>query len=230
MEGRLSELEALGDTRTRAGWRLADAVRHLASVGGGSLVPLINKHGFPRFCFSVGDDAATSAARPAQQHKEGEGYHTTFVSLARAIVGQQLAGAAVRKIWGRFEAQFTTPGADHRPQISPAAFRRLTSSAAKLEALRSAVGLSGAKARALVSLSDFYADGRLSDAQLLEGSASPDELCVSAGCGVVPSAFVCCLRMAGRGWDSGLTGDVHPCKRNCHLLTFQNTNTPRRSN
>ena len=149
----LSQIGELGGSQTRAGWCLADAIRHIASAKNGSLLPLIEKHGLPRF------------------YSESNAQQSTFISLARAIVGQQLAGAAVRKIWGRFEEQFG--GASG---LLPEAFLKRTSSAAKLEHFRAVVGLSNAKARALVSLAEFYNDGRLSDACLLDPTLSADQL------------------------------------------------------
>ena len=88
---------------TKNGWLLADAVRHLAAADGGSLVPLMNKHGLPQFY-----------TRPAPEPAHGD-CPVTYLALCRAIVGQQLAGAAVRKIWGRFEEQFGAPAAVSTP-------------------------------------------------------------------------------------------------------------------
>ena len=61
------------------------------------------------------------------------------MALARAIVGQQLAGAAVRKIWGRLEEAFPTG-------VTPKAIlAEVTRSDGDREKLRSTVGLSNAK-------------------------------------------------------------------------------------
>lgn len=127
---------------TRAGWSLAAALRHLATANEGVLVPLMNKHGIPKFYLSK------------------EVCSDTYTALCRTIVGQQLAGAAVRKIWGRFVQQF-------EEGLSPSAFLSRSSTSADMEAIRSAVGLSNAKARALRSLSEFFDAGRLSDEALL---------------------------------------------------------------
>lgn len=78
-----------------------------------------------------------------------------FAALARAIVGQQLAGAAARTIYARFEA--ACGGED---QVQPTRVLQLSE-----DDLR-ASGLSGAKARYVVDLASHFADGRLSDGYL----------------------------------------------------------------
>ena len=130
-----AQLERLTQERTatRDGWLLSEALDHLARDG--SLVPLMNRHGLPNFY--------TECA--------SEGVQSTYTALCRTIVGQQLAGAAVRKIWGRLVGQFP------HESLTPAALleRAATNGGAGSEELRSTVGLSNAKARALVSFLDF---------------------------------------------------------------------------
>ncbi|HJP02566.1 MAG TPA: DNA-3-methyladenine glycosylase 2 family protein [Planctomycetota bacterium] len=75
---------------------------------------------------------------------------THFEELARAIVHQQLAGAAARTIWGRVRALRDGSGA-----VGPETIARLSD-----EALRGA-GLSRGKLAALRDLSARAADGRL---------------------------------------------------------------------
>ena len=151
-----AQLERLTQERTatRGGWLLSEALDHLARDG--SLVPLMNRHGLPGFY--------TECA--------SEGAQSTYTALCRTIVGQQLAGAAVRKIWGRLVEQFP------HESLTPAALleRAATNEGAGLEELRSTVGLSNAKARALVSLSQFYQEGRLSDALLLDSELSDTDI------------------------------------------------------
>jgi DNA-3-methyladenine glycosylase II len=86
-----------------------------------------------------------------------------FHSLARAIVYQQLSGAAAGTIFGRFLAlypggKFPTPDA---------------LAATPVARLRSA-GLSGAKAAALLDLAAHFADGRVRPAHLRK--AGEDEV------------------------------------------------------
>lgn len=73
---------------------------------------------------------------------------TTFVTLARAIVFQQLAGRAASVIHGRF---VTAIGG----KVTPAAVL-----ATPFETLRAA-GLSGAKANSLIDLATAHGDGRI---------------------------------------------------------------------
>ena len=78
-----------------------------------------------------------------------------FFSLARAIVYQQLSGAAAGTIFGRFLELY--PGAKvPTPDVL---------AATPLPRLRSA-GLSGAKAAALLDLAAHFADGRVRPAHL----------------------------------------------------------------
>lgn len=172
----LAQLDKDGAT-TKNGWLLADALRHLAAADGGSLVPLMNKHGFPKFYTLRDDDDDDDDASSIKTRNAA--CPATYLALCRAIVGQQLAGAAVRKIWGRFEEQFQSApssssssassgkggcgGGGGGGGVTPAAFLERAATSEGLEALRAAVGLSNAKARALLDLSEFYAAGKLSD-------------------------------------------------------------------
>lgn len=78
-----------------------------------------------------------------------------FHALARAIVYQQLTGAAAGTIFGRFQALY--PGGKFPTPEELAA--------TPVERLRSA-GLSGGKAAALLDLAAHFADGRVRPAHL----------------------------------------------------------------
>jgi len=95
---------------------------------------------------------------------------SSFVSLARAICGQQLSTKAAQTIYGRLCALMPEPPAGAR-EPSPAAVL-----AAAPEALR-ACGLSERKVSYLRDLAEWFASGRLSDAALL---AMPDDELVAA--------------------------------------------------
>lgn len=103
------------------------ALAHLADADP-RLVPLIDRHGHPTI-------APTTDA---------------VESLARAIVGQQLSGAAARTIWNRVLALY--PGGKF-----PGAPALLKTRDAKLRA----AGLSGAKTAALKDLARHVVDARL---------------------------------------------------------------------
>lgn len=115
------------------GTDLDAAVRHLRAADA-RLHPVIERHGVP----------------PLAPTKD------PFRSLARAIVYQQLSGAAAGTIFGRFVGLF--PG-----QRFP---RPAVLAATPVERLRTA-GLSGAKAAALVDLATHFSDGRVRAAKLL---------------------------------------------------------------
>lgn len=117
---------------------LEAAVRHLRDVDP-RLTPVIDRHGVPPL---------TPTRDP-------------FEALARAIVYQQLSGAAASTIYKRMLALFP------RARLP----RPATLAAAPIERLRSA-GLSGAKAAALVDLASHFADGRVRSARLLR---DPDD-------------------------------------------------------
>jgi DNA-3-methyladenine glycosylase II len=116
------------------------ALSHLAAVDL-RLAPVIERHGAP---------AITPTTNAVQ-------------SLARAIVSQQLSGAAARTIWGRFLALYP------RKRFPPAAAIIATPD----PDLRAA-GLSGAKAAALKDLARHVVEkrlvpgklGRLTDAEV----------------------------------------------------------------
>lgn len=114
------------------------AVTHLARVDA-KLAALIAQHGAPTI---------TPTTNPVQ-------------SLARAIVSQQLSGAAADTIWGRFLALYPR-------KRFPAAAKLL---ATEVTQLRGA-GLSGAKAAAMRDLAQHVVDNKLVPAKLV---AAKDE-------------------------------------------------------
>jgi len=116
------------------------ALAHLAAADP-RLRPLIERHGPPTI-----EPTADAVA-----------------SLARAIVGQQLSGAAARTIWGRVLELYPRkrfPGAAAMLATEDAALRR--------------AGLSGAKTAALKDLARHVAEGKLVAAKL--PAASDDEV------------------------------------------------------
>jgi 3-methyladenine DNA glycosylase/8-oxoguanine DNA glycosylase len=116
------------------------AVAHLAAADP-KLAPLIERHGPPRIA------PTTNAVH----------------SLARAIVGQQLSGAAASTIWGRFLAIY--PGGR---------FPRPAAVLATADADLRAAGLSGAKAAAIKDLARHVVEAKLVPARL--PAATDDEV------------------------------------------------------
>ena len=129
-------------------FELSEAVQHISEVNGGRLARLVAECGAPPF-----------------YHEPQEA--TTFRSMCRIIVGQQLAGAAVRAIWAKFIAAL----GEDVSAVTPEAVL-----AHDPQQLRADAGLSGAKVKAIVDLAEHYARGDLSDAMLLDHSLSASAL------------------------------------------------------
>jgi len=125
-------------------FQLGDAVRHVAKADGGRLERLVVQAGAPPFYY---------------EPHEG----STFRSLCRIIVGQQLAGSAVKAIWLKFIAAL---GGDVAAVTPEHVLQQ------NLLELQAKVGLSGAKARTIADLAAHYVRGDLSDAVLLSPSLS----------------------------------------------------------
>ena len=140
----LRELEGQPAVGLVEPFNLCDAVRHVAMANGGALERLVAECGAPRFYLE-----------PQKS--------TTFRSLCRIIVGQQLAGSAVRAIWLKFIAAL----GDDVAAVTPEAVL-----AQDMGELQAKAGLSGAKTRAIGDLALHYARGELSDAMLLSPSLS----------------------------------------------------------
>jgi DNA-3-methyladenine glycosylase II len=118
----------------------APALRHLQTVDQ-RLVPVIERHGSPTI----------APTRDAVQ------------ALARAIVSQQLSGAAARTIWARVLALY--PGAK---------FPRSATILATPDAVLRGAGLSGAKVMALKDLARHIVDRKLVPSRL--PAASDEEI------------------------------------------------------
>lgn len=116
------------------GYDLAAASAHLRQVEP-RFAPLIERHGLPDL---------TPTKDP-------------YLTLARTIIFQQLAGAAAETIFGRFVALF---GKFPRPAVL---------AASSVEHLRQA-GLSRGKALALLDLAAHFADRRVTSSALLRAS------------------------------------------------------------
>jgi DNA-3-methyladenine glycosylase II len=137
---------------------LATALRHVAEADGGCLAPIVAEFGVPSY---FDEQAEEAGADPRMAPVN------TFHSLCRIVVGQQLAGAAVRSIWARFVQTLGGELSAITPELVLAQ---------DLEEMRASAGLSGAKARAIVDLAQHYATGKLSDGALLDPTLSTDEL------------------------------------------------------
>jgi DNA-3-methyladenine glycosylase II len=158
---------------TRPHWAAASA--HLAGVDEVS-ARLLDRHGVPR----IGPGAPTARR---------------FEALARAIVHQQLAGAAAASIWARVLATVGDPFTPESVLATPP------------DALRSA-GLSGAKAAAVTDLAVKVHDRtvRLGHLARLDDQAVIDHLVVVRGVG--PWTAQMFLLFELRRLDVWPTGDL----------------------
>lgn len=151
-DARLEKLVAELNDKPQVGlvqkFKISDAIRHVAAADGRRLEQLVIKCGVP--------DHYLEEAREVD----------TFRSMSRIIVGQQLAGSAVRAIWAKFTAFF----GDDVSAITPEAVL-----AEDMELLRSSAGLSNAKVKAIFELAAHYQRGALSDAVLLDPFLSDAE-------------------------------------------------------
>jgi DNA-3-methyladenine glycosylase II len=133
-----SKVLARGTVEQPGDW--SRAVVHLASADP-RLAPLIERHGPPTISATM----------------------DPVYALSRAIVGQQLSGAAARTIWGRFLALYP------RSELPPPA-KVLATPDADLRA----AGLSGAKAASIKDLARHVVEEKLVPARL--PSATDDEV------------------------------------------------------
>jgi hypothetical protein len=139
LDALLATLDSQPHVGRAAKFGLATALRHVAEADGGRLARAVSEFGAPTF---YGQDESADASD----------HSNTYHSLLRIIIGQQLAGAAVRAIWARF---VSTLGGDLRT-ITPALVLQQD-----VEQLRASAGLSNGKARAIVDLSHHYVQGAL---------------------------------------------------------------------
>jgi len=149
---------------TLGGWSLKEGLEHIQRADKGRLAHLVETHGAPKFYTEARE----------------RGHNHTFRSLCQIIAGQQLAGAAARKIWLRLLA--TVTGEKGVLEDSTLALKAETlekfSAACVLavagkddmthfEAFRQSAGLSRAKAKSVLDLSRHFERGDLSDAILM---------------------------------------------------------------
>lgn len=84
--------------------------------------------------------------------------------LCRAVVGQQLSGAAASTIWARLEAALGCRGPELPERCRPAALTRIRAS-----------GVSGAKARTLIGIREARRSGLLDEALAARDRRARDE-------------------------------------------------------
>jgi DNA-3-methyladenine glycosylase II len=164
-------------TMTKDGWCLVEGLVHVASAHGGKLVPVIERHGLPKFYFESSNTvppcrhASASAANRTSIKRDRDTFTeedcVTFRALCWIIVGQQLAGPLAIAIWKRLLAVVdATPNQPNK--LTPRAILMLGEGDVETT-LRKPAGLSNAKCRSVLDLAQHYQRGDLSDSLLFSG-------------------------------------------------------------
>ena len=139
------------NTRTKGDWCIRSGLYHLMATNNESLLSLIVENGPPTIYHSIpcrhgdGDSAIQNLKMPSN----------CFESLCRIIAGQQLAGAAAQTVWKRL---LETAGHNLTPDTII-----LLAKEDMMANLQRPAGLSGAKARSIIDLSQHFLSGKLSD-------------------------------------------------------------------
>lgn len=152
-------------TQTKGDWCLKEGLVHVCSVNDGHLFPLVQQHGPPTFYHSLKEHCKHSSS-PIDNLKAPS---NAFQSLCRIVAGQQLAGAAAQSVWKRLLA--TT---NHN--LTPETILALvddSNDSGLVKNLQKPAGLSLAKAKSIVDLSNHFMRGDLSE-MLLKTASEED--------------------------------------------------------
>mmetsp|Transcript_4686 Transcript_4686/g.7634 ORF Transcript_4686/g.7634 Transcript_4686/m.7634 type:complete len:321 (-) Transcript_4686:871-1833(-) len=154
-------------TKTMDGWCLVDALLHCATASNGMLKDLILKNGPPKCYLKYFETGKTST-----RGRCDDGYQS-FRSLCRIVAGQQLAGSTASAIWERFLAVVGASKND-ATSLTPQAILSIVRNGNVEDDLRAPAGISNAKCRCIIALSEAFEGGELSD-DILK-SASDEEV------------------------------------------------------
>lgn len=163
---------------TKGNWCLYEGLIHVLSADP-RLLPLVQKHGPPYFYLS--SDSSTASQISTKISKELEIFpkqQQSFQPLCRIIVGQQLAGAAAKSIWSRFQATVQQYNKDKNcpEEWNSSTILDMTSNGNDVDKiekqLRKPAGLSMAKVQSIIDLAKFFDRGDLSDELLFYNQAS----------------------------------------------------------
>jgi len=146
-------------TQTKGDWCLKEGLLHVCSANGGHLLPLLHQHGPPTYYHSLKDHCKHSSS-PTDNMKAPS---TAFESLCRIVAGQQLAGSAAQAVWRRLLE--TT-----NDNLTPETIVALTENGGLVDKLQKPAGLSLAKARSILDLSEHFMRGDLSEELLQTAS------------------------------------------------------------
>jgi DNA-3-methyladenine glycosylase II len=172
---KMSGESSSSSTITRSGWCLKEGLIHVMSADNGKLKPLVEEHGPPKIFTSLSTDHCRhddnnnntndNSGEEAALYNEGAPKNC-FQSLCRIVSGQQLAGAAARAVWNRLLQVTET-------DLAPIVVLALAKQGLE-DHLRKPAGLSNAKARSIVALSEAFERGELSEEFLTDTSNDED--------------------------------------------------------
>lgn len=140
-------------TQTKAGWCLREGMAHILAANESVIASVVKQEGAPRIY-----ETKKCRHDEIQQYKP----QNCFQSLCRIVAGQQLAGSAATAIWLRFVA--TT-----KDNVTPIIVLQLAKIGLETH-LQQPSGLSRAKARCIVALSEAFATGTLTESFLTSSS------------------------------------------------------------
>jgi DNA-3-methyladenine glycosylase II len=155
-----------GGTTTKGGWCLKEGMTHILETGASTrLLSLVQQKGLPRI-YAIVEDATCRHEKETvslvDQHPSD-----CFQALCRIIAGQQLAGAAAKSVWMRLRSTANP--------LTPESILMLVEKGLE-EYLRKPAGLSNAKTRSIVALSDAFRSGELSEDFLSNSAVTEVEL------------------------------------------------------
>lgn len=154
--------------KTKSGWCLRDGMTHILQAEEHSLLKIVKQTRLPNI---YRDSSMCRHEAANQQQSATSGYRESqncFESLCRIVAGQQIAGPAVKTVWGRFVTVT-------KNNVTPTEILRLAQIDVETDLQRPA-GLSRAKARTIVALAEAFEKGTLSETLLTSTSTSEEQI------------------------------------------------------
>ncbi len=151
-------------TVTQGGWCLVDALSHCAKASNGILNDLIKQFGPPKFYLKYFETSRTNTGGRSE-----DGYQS-FRSLCRIVASQFLKSETADAIWERF-LRVVGASKNDTANLTPQAILSIVQNGNIEKDLRKPAGLSGPKCSTIITLSEAFAQGDLSDEILKNSSA-----------------------------------------------------------
>lgn len=171
----LFDKSCIVDTTTKNGWCLKEGMNHVLEADKSrELAAIVQRKGLPAI-YGIVEGAACRHSKAAKDGiaSSANKPQNCFQSLCRIIAGQQLAGSAARAVWRRLvehvEANTT------EAQLTPSTVLALAGQGMEAH-LQKPAGLSGAKGRSIVALSQAFHEGNLTEEFLTSPSSSEEDI------------------------------------------------------